>query len=96
MRLIAGECQINCVRGFHGGLSSADCGRQTLGKEDDELGVGSAPFDGRLPVDTEIPQRQIEKLGSGFVRREGATGFDDVAQAAMQGSRWRWWCRSFS
>lgn len=49
------ECQINCVRGFHGGLSSADCSRQALGKEDDELGVGGAPFDGGLPVNAEIP-----------------------------------------
>jgi hypothetical protein len=54
------ECQINCVREFHGGLSSTDCSRQTLGKEDDELGVGGAPFDGGLPVNAEIPQRQIE------------------------------------
>ena len=54
------ECQINCVRWFHGEWSSADCSRQTLGKEDDELGVSGAPFDGGLPVNAEIPQRQIE------------------------------------
>ena len=54
------ECQINCVREFHGGLSSTDCSRQAVGKEDDELGVGGAPLDGRLPVNAEIPQRQIE------------------------------------
>ena len=59
-RGLAGECQINCVRGFHGVLSSTDCSRQTLGKEDGELGVGGTPLDGRLPVNAEIPQRQIE------------------------------------
>src|ERR1700681_1245584 len=49
------ECQFNCVRTFHGGLSSTDCSRQTLGKEDDELRVGGSPFDGRLPMNAKIP-----------------------------------------
>jgi hypothetical protein len=55
-----GEYQFICVRAFHGRLSSTDCSRQTLGKEDGELRVGGSPLDGRLPVNAKVPQRQIE------------------------------------
>ena len=41
--------------------------RQTLGKEDGELRVGGSPLDGRFPMHAEIPQRQVEQLGGGFV-----------------------------
>jgi hypothetical protein len=61
------ECQFSCVREFHGGLSSTDRSRQTLGKEDGELRVGGAPFDSWFPMNAEIPQRQIEQFGGGFV-----------------------------
>src|ERR1700733_11487301 len=39
------ECQFSCVRAFHGRLSSTECRRQTLGKEDGELRVGGSPLD---------------------------------------------------
>ena len=61
------ECQFSCVRAFHGRLSSTECSRQTLGKEDGELRVGGAPFDSWFPMNAEIPQRQIEQFGGGFV-----------------------------
>lgn len=61
------ECQLNCVRAFHGRLSLADCSRQTLCKEDGELRVGGSPLDGGLPVDTKIPQRQVEQLGGRLI-----------------------------
>ena len=61
------ECQLNCVRAFHGRLSLADCSRQTLGKEDGELRIGGSPLDSGLPVDTKIPQRQVEQLGGRLI-----------------------------
>jgi hypothetical protein len=63
----ARECQFSCVRAFHGRLSSTECSRQTLGKEDGELRVGGSPLDGRLPMNAKIPQRQVEQFGGGFV-----------------------------
>jgi len=62
-----GECQFSCVRAFHGRLSSTECSRQTLGKEDGELRVCGSPLDGRLPMNAKIPQRQVEQFGGGFV-----------------------------
>jgi hypothetical protein len=41
--------------------------RILVGKEDGELCVGDAPFDGRFPMNAEIPQRHIEQFGGGFV-----------------------------
>ena len=59
--------KFSCVRAFHGRLSSTECSRQTLGKEDGELRVGGSPVDGRLPMNAKIPQRQVEQFGGGFV-----------------------------
>ena len=61
------ECQFSCVQAFQGRLSSTECSRQTLGKEDGELRVGGSPLDGRLPMNAKIPQRQVEQFGGGFV-----------------------------
>lgn len=57
------ECQISCVRSIRGDLTSPQCsGWHSLREEDGELGVSSSPFNGRFPMDAEIPQRQIDNF----------------------------------
>jgi len=46
-------------------------------------GVGSTPFDGWIPVNAKISQREIEQLGCCLVTRECTPVLDDLAQAAV-------------